>query len=603
MRTGAFSELRAHFQSRREGPEDWRRALKARVRSAPMRASSNIVAATLAGVLYQSLQSALLLGAWLVVALGLMLVETRWHRHILRRRLDPSPRDRVVAILATVLYGLGNALFYAALVLSDEPGTRGLAALCFMTLAASNLVPLRDTRALYYACILPPFAGLLGPGLYVLATGHATFGAALATLALALVVMSQLGLVAARFSEQTRSMRDARRVADAAARTAQSANRVKSDFLAVMTHELRTPMNAMLGSAELLRRTDLTLEQRSQLEALTQSGELLLTLLNDMLDMSRIEAGAFKTESIPVHLPRMVEGLQNVWRPRAADNMLSLHVEVEDGLPPWVMADPTRMRQILFNLLSNAVKFTPAGAITLRFASSSEDGRDWLVIEVEDTGPGITPDVAARLFQPFQQADVSTARRFGGSGLGLSICRGLCRSMGGEIHLRSEVGKGSTFKVRLPLQVAEPQADADDPDLDVSLDKVQVLVVEDNPANRRLIGALLQPLGLEVIMACNGREAVDLFKLDMFDVVLMDMHMPVLDGLEATREIRSLSGWGAQAPIIALTANSSESDRKKCFEAGMTAFMSKPIDPRALHALIARAVTYRSSQAMLAAAA
>jgi two-component system, sensor histidine kinase len=420
---------------------------------------------------------------------------------------------------------------------------------------------------------------------------------------IALAIVAVLGClqVASFFHGVARSLRQSRHAAELASEEAQAGNRAKSQFFAVMSHELRTPMNAMLGSAELLRRTDLSREQRGHVEALLDGGAMLMALLNDVLDMSKLEAGAMRTENIPVDVARLVNGLGRLWQARAADKNLHLVIEVAPGVPGHVLTDPTRLRQVLFNLMSNAVKFTSRGEVRLSVQVEGMDatGQARIIYEVRDTGVGIPGDIAARLFRPFEQADSSTARKHGGTGLGLSICRGLTEAMGGTISLVSAPGEGACFRVSLPLLAAdapEPEEEAAG-DATADIGRVQILVADDNAANRRLIGALLQPMGAEVIIACDGREAVDLFCVDTFDIVLMDVQMPEMDGLEATRAIRKLSELGARVPIVAITANATDEDRRKCLEAGMDDVVVKPIDPRALHAVIYSQLSRAASEA------
>jgi signal transduction histidine kinase/CheY-like chemotaxis protein len=584
--------------------EGWRTALGLRARTLPWRMAHNAGAAVATGLLIPSTVAFAWLLVWFVLATLAQCLEQRALVGILRRRRVLTRGDRVAAIAWTQLTVAFPSALLFMLALSDLPGARAAAFLMFFTMAVYYLGRMREARLLYAAIIALPFLANLAPGIFLIQTEVQAPIAALICVVLSFIVIGRIMTLGRELDDSACSLRAARRKAEQQAEGAEEAGRIKAEFLAVMSHELRTPMNAVLGSAELLRRTDLTLEQREHLEALSQSGEMLLTLMNDILDMSRIESSALRIEAIPVNLPGLIDGLRRAWKGRAVEKGLSLEVDLPADAPRWILSDPTRLRQILFNILSNAVKFTDTGEVRLavRVPADGSGAGPQLVFEVSDTGPGIAPDVAARLFRPFQQADASTARRYGGSGLGLSICKGLAQVMGGDVGVQSAPGLGSTFSVALPLRPCEAPPSHVESDLDVELAKVQVLVAEDNPANRRLIGALLQPLGLELIMACNGEEAVELFSLDTFDVVLMDIQMPGMDGLEATRAIRGLSSWGAHVPIIALTAGTGEAERQRCFDAGVTEFAAKPIDPRALHALIVRAVSLKSTHAMRAAA-
>lgn len=372
---------------------------------------------------------------------------------------------------------------------------------------------------------------------------------------------------------------------------AEEASKAKSDFLATISHEIRTPMNAIVSAANLLSGSRLNRAQREQVEMLTDANDVLLSLLNDVLDLSKIEAGKMTIEAADADLRRMLEGLQRLWQPRAADKGLDLRVEIADEVPQAVRVDPLRVKQILFNLISNAVKFTQSGGVTVTL--SVTPGRERLAFEVADTGAGIPDDVMRRLFGVFEQGDAGTTRAHGGSGLGLAISRRLASLMDGSLDAASTLGEGSVFRLTLPLvrsaAGAEMEADETAELAPETLFGLRLLAAEDHPVNRRVLELLLAPLGCELAFCEDGGKAVEMAGLEAYDAILMDMQMPVLDGLEATRRIKAGGGPNAGAPVIALTANALEHHRAAWAEVGVDLFVSKPIDPRQLVSCLVQA--------------
>ncbi|MGE5518102.1 MAG: ATP-binding protein [Bacteroidota bacterium] len=370
-------------------------------------------------------------------------------------------------------------------------------------------------------------------------------------------------------------------------REAEAAARAKSEFLAVMSHEIRTPMNGILGMARLMLDEAMAPGQRSRLETLRHSAEALLAILDDILDFSKLEAGRIDFERIAFHPPAVVEDVARLMRVRAEEKGLALTVDLAADLPPWVLGDPGRLRQVLLNLAGNAVKFTESGGVTLRMAAV--DGR--LECAVIDTGIGLDDDAKARLFQSFAQADASISRRYGGTGLGLAICKRLVEGQGGTIGVDSAPGAGSCFWFRLPLVEAPVPAPKPLVDGVRSLPPLTVLLAEDNAINQMVARGFLHRAGHRAVVANNGLEAVELVRSGgRFDLVLMDMQMPEMDGLEATRAIRAMGGAAAGLPIIALTANAMRADEERCRAAGMNDFVAKPLDPDRLFAAMARAL-------------
>ncbi len=379
------------------------------------------------------------------------------------------------------------------------------------------------------------------------------------------------------------------------ARQAEAANQAKSTFLANMSHEIRTPMNGILGLSEDLADAALPDNERRSARLILESGRALMGILNDILDLSKIESGQIALEHQPIEVRQWVSGAAELFTPQAQSRGLAFAVEVGAQVPEVILGDPTRLRQVLLNLINNALKFTEHGAITVRVhALAAQPER--LRIEVHDTGIGLSPEAQSRLFHPFTQADETTTRRFGGTGLGLAISRRLVELMGGAIGVESTLGRGSCFWFELPViraTLAQPvrQPVEECPSPVARGEPTRILLAEDNPTNQQVTRLQLARLQCQVDVVDNGRLAVDHYRADplRYDLILMDHHMPEMDGLAATRAIRTLEvGLDRHIPIVALTASAMAQDRDACLAAGMDDYLAKPLQRQALADMLAR---------------
>ena len=465
--------------------------------------------------------------------------------------------------------------------------------LCITAVGVFILVSSMRTAMLNFVAMLLPVMA------HALWSRHEDAWIVVASLFVYGVVLTQESWRSCRdWTEMTRLRLEAASVAAAreqARRVAVEASQAKSRFLANMSHEIRTPMNGILGMAELLQDTRLDATQARYVQAISTAAHALHDLLGDILDLSKIEEGKVQLERVDFDPAQLLAGVATIYRELGVARGVAVRTAIELQELPRVSGDPTRLRQVVTNLLGNALKFTSDGTVTLHArpaAGPDGDGRPWIHVSVLDTGIGMTPEQVGQLFQRFSQADSSTTRRFGGSGLGLVICKHLVELMGGSIHAESTPGRGSTFWYEVPLDPALGSvacaASAQAGSSPAGPRPAQVLVVEDNAVNCLVVQAMLERLGMTVTLANDGLEAVAAVQEHPVDVVLMDCQMPVMDGYEATRRIRSSGHARAQVPIIALTAHALAEDRQRCDAAGMNDYLPKPVTGEALARVLRR---------------
>ncbi|HEX5775221.1 MAG TPA: ATP-binding protein [Caulobacteraceae bacterium] len=523
---------------------------------------------------------------WLAIYVGVQLAELALNRSLLKT----PPQTPILATLTAMALYLPSALVFGALgpVLWVYGGHYGPAlGIAVMASSLTNMVAISGGSRMAFMVASAPFVAFLGlmPMLDIGKISAPVTGSMV--FAVAVIIFNVLG--AWMTTEEARaSERAALAESDRRRREAEAAVEAKSAFVAMICHELRTPISAIMAGAGELQRTAGCNTGRTQAELIGHAGRMMRTLLNDMLDLSRLEAGKMSVENLPFDLRRTVTEAIRMWRPQAVDKGLRLRVTGAAQLPRWVNGDPTRLRQVLNNLLSNAIKFTQAGSVTLRLEAGPElAGRRTISMAVEDTGPGMTPDQIVRLFTPYDQLDAGAVRKHGGSGLGLVISRELARLMEGDLTVRSAAGEGATFILTLTMDEAQAPAEEQAP----AAVEARVLVVDDHAVNRQAISLVLAPLGITPELASSAEEGLERLAVEAFDVVLMDVYMPGMDGREATRRLRAQPGPNRDTPVIAITASATPKDWDACLAAGMNGYVGKPIEPSQLYAVLEAVVS------------
>ncbi|WP_300573963.1 ATP-binding protein [Phenylobacterium sp.] len=529
------------------------------------------------------------LGAWLGVNIALQLINQALCRRILAHDA-PGPADEWGLAGFTFVETLGYGALPFALLMTGQQNATVAAMAMIGAVALSGASELPASRKIA-AAALAGIAAMTAAGLLVSPHHGAQMSLTVAFIAVAAMFGYVLEAALHREAIEGR-LADALAQAKAQEQAAAAANAAKSTFLATMSHEIRTPLNGVLGMAQVMARDELSLVQRERLDVIRQSGEALTALLNNVLDLSKIEAGQMEVEAIAFDLAALVGSARSAFATLAADKGLELKLDIAPSACGVFEGDPTRLRQVIYNLVANAVKFTDQGGVTLGAEAGPEGVRIW----VADTGPGLDEAQQSRLFARFAQLDASTTRRHGGTGLGLAISQELCALMGGTLGVVSTPGAGSVFTLVLPLPrlaEAEPQACLQPAEPDSgALGQLRVLAAEDNSVNQVVLRALLAPLGIEPVMVGDGAAALAAWETGDWDLVLMDVRMPVMDGLTATREIRAREQAQSRrrTPIIGLSADAMAHQVDELLAAGMDHHVSKPIDVSRLYGVLEAAL-------------
>ncbi len=513
---------------------------------------------------------------------------------ILRIRRRPDPRWRTWWTLSFLLTGAswGAFLIYTLHVHGYSSSTSLAVIVIVIGIAASlptAAAPSFPLAASYAAVLLVPSLGI-----DAIKGGEGWSFAAMTILYLAFII-SQAHSVSREYwrsLEEHVLLEQRAEELDAAREAAEEASRAKSEFVANISHELRTPMNGFLGMTELALGTPLTAEQRDYLTNAKNAAESLLSLVNDILDFSKIEAGKVRLESVPFSIRELIEEVGRSLRPLGGAKGLTLSADVAAPVPDWVEGDPLRLRQIIFNLVGNAIKFTEKGSVMVRVSVVEGEPRGTVVeFAVADTGIGIPADKQDTIFEAFSQADGSTTRRYGGTGLGLAISYRLARMLGGRLRVESAPGEGSTFYFTARFPLAEPPEHVGRAVAEGAPEEMlacRVLLAEDNLINQKVSCRFLERWGHSVVTVQTGSEALEAVRGQTFDLILMDVQMPEMGGFEATRRIREFeSPGGRRTPIVAMTASAMAGDRERCLEAGMDGYLAKPIQPEELRRVLA----------------
>lgn len=570
--TGALAGL-----TRLPDAAGWRRVADIRLASIRERMIFATGAGAVATLIYQDMWAL----AWIAATLTTIILERMMWRHVnAELAAGKTPPAAQLAAVAFVQSWVSGSL---ALVLwrNHEAGGDVVAALFLSAILLSSMVTLRAAPPLAIASAVPAIAYVaLAPLMLGGPLDAARFGAILAGL---VFLVAFAGSIWTRMAQADRAERLALEAAQEASAEAARAHATKTAFLSGMGSELRTPISMVLGAAALLRRADMSPDDRATVDTMLDAGDVLVAVLNDILDAARVEAGEARITLAPVSPAQIAHGVVKTWRPRADDKWLELFLDVDESAHAGVMIDAARVKQILFCLVSNAVRFTDHGGVRVQVsATPSGEARQLLTFRITDTGPGLTEARAQAVL------DGRAAPAADGSGLNLARSRRLARAMGGDILAESIVGDGATFTLTLDVDMARDDAAPAEPQQAPAAAALRVLIVDDHAVSRRFAAGLLGELGAQCTLAGDGAEALALLEVGRFDLILMDINMPEMSGYDVVRTLRASGGAGAVTPVIALTAATTPDDRRRCFEAGMEGHVGKPISAADLFAEIFR---------------
>jgi len=521
---------------------------------------------------------------WFAAYAALQLLEAGVFTHARIDRLPASQGLRVAALSLNVSQGAMFGLLNLLVLLLGPPKSPGVATTLVVALLIISITASRGSRTAFMASLSPHavFLTFVLPG--VLAFNEGLGDRALSALIGGLIGSAATIMAWRAYTRLLWSEADARAEADQRRAEAESATAAKSAFVAMVSHELRTPISAIQAGATALEGANLAPAHRDQAGLIVEAGRMMRTLLDDLLDLSKLDAGQMSVERIAFDARLLVRNTHMFWRAEARKKGLALRLDGTHRLPQWLEGDPTRLRQILNNLLSNALKFTDRGAVTLKIRVE-----ETLELSVIDSGAGMSEEQMGRLFKPFGQADESITRTHGGTGLGLAISRDLARLMAGDIVVTSSPGAGSIFTLSTPLvRAAAPEAAPVAVGPIASLPRLRILAVDDHEINRRAMTLILEPLDVLLTVAASGPEALERMVIEQFDVVLLDVHMPVVGGPEVAELVRARPGPNQSVPILAVTGAADRADEARYRRAGMNGCVAKPIDAAELYAAIER---------------
>jgi signal transduction histidine kinase/ActR/RegA family two-component response regulator len=567
---------------------------------------TRFVIAAIGAVILWTTVSPLLSALWsLAIIVSQYLDVYLWRKFADSARTEPASRREWIALCASAVQTTLVYSFFPAVLWFMWGAAGKIFAILWLSGALLHVtMHMHHEKRTFLAAVIPHALYFLGLPFYSLLTGAAPgrVGALTIMLAAAMYV-SHLFVAFKTYEASSRAMRIGRDEALKRQAVAEQANRAKSSFLANMSHEIRTPMNGILGMAEALESSDLRPDQQEKLKIIRDSGDLLMMVLNDLLDFSKIEANKVALEMAPFSFTEILRKVESLHRLKAQEKGLSFAVVCNGDSGALRIGDDHRILQVLHNLVSNAIKFTERGAVIVTLTTPDE-ATDIAKIEVKDSGVGMSADQVDRIFEPFTQADVTTTRKYGGTGLGLSIAKSLVETMGGTIAVRSALGTGSIFTIEFPAPLSRAES-AEKETVSASAQSyppvggLRVLVGEDNVVNQAVLRAFLNQRGHMVDVANDGLETISTFKRGRHDIVLMDISMPLLDGVEAMRQIRFLDrelGGSGAVPVIAVSAHAMRQQIDDYLKAGFDGYVTKPIRAEALHAEIDRVMAARAPQ-------